>query len=201
MKQSSSDSPDTVMIGTFKHSTVEFVSLNILTGKVNVIGKNDKISGGYPRKLDISDTGKTVYIVYNAYVNDTYKSVLYTYGVSESPEINPNSQDKKPKNHFPYSGETKSIGDNFIAICNQESGNLLEAKVFGKVSYSKPSSPGHITQYYEVKDFSLKKDNSVICITRFNDDSFHIEVFPVDPNIPHYSHEVREIKLVKFFIL
>ena len=193
------DKPDEIIIGTYKDNVIEFSSFNLISGNSTVINRNDKLKGGAPRKIDITDSGKTIQVVYYGYINESYRSIYYAYGVNEHPEIDPNSNEKKPKTYFSsYSSNTKTVGENFWVINNNDM-NILEAKVFGKVSYTKATSiGGEITQYYDVKDFSLQKDNSMIWISKFTEDNFFIEVFPAEKSLPHYKHEVREITMVKF---
>ena len=187
--------PEWLYFTVAKSDEATIVKWNMIKNKILSSETNSNIKQ-LPHFFFINDSCSQVFIGIIMHFNKKNSVNIYSYDINSFSKVDFKSTNNS-KGNIPFLSKTFLDGNNILSVFNDEQNNF-KACCSWQIDFCRISSDIEITNYFDAKDWGLIDNQSIICITKFNEHSCKVELFPSDLKATQVSFEIKENTIVEF---
>ena len=177
------------------NSEATIIKWNMLSNTIGFYTSNQTIKQ-LPHFFFINDSCSQVFIGITSLSNKKKSVNLYSYDINFLCQVDFESLTDE-NGSIPFFSQSFLDGNNVLSVFNNEQNNF-KAWCWGQVDFSRISWDEEVANFYEAKDLGLIDNQSILWITKFDEHSCKIELFPSDIKWNQVSFEIKENTIVDF---
>lgn len=187
--------PACLYFTTAKNDQAVIVKWDMLKNTILSADVNNTIKQ-LPHFFYINDSWSQVFIGVVVQFNKKNSVNIHSYDTSTFSHIDFRTA-SDAKGNISFFSKTFLDGNNILSVFNDEQNNF-KACWSCQIDFCRISSDLEITNYFDAKDCGLVDNQSIVCITKFNEHGCKVELFPSDPKACQVSFEIQENTIVEF---